>query len=65
MVKLYTTGCPKCRVLEEKLDGKKIDYVEETSQVNMRARGITKVPVLEVDGEMMEFYDAVKWVNEQ
>lgn len=31
----------------------------------MLGLGITSVPVLDVDGEMMDFQEAVKWINEQ
>ena len=43
---LYSTGCPKCKVLKAKLDGKEISYdiISDTSV--MVNKGIETVPVL-------------------
>ena len=65
MVVLYSTGCPKCGVLKKKLNERGIQYQENTTVEEMLALGITSVPVLCVDGEFMEFTDAVKWINNQ
>lgn len=61
---LYSTGCPQCTVLKEKMDGAAIAYTENNSKEEMSALGITHVPVLSVDGELMSFAQANKWVNQ-
>ena len=60
---LYSTGCPSCRLLKEKLDkfGKQYDLV--TDKNIMRDKGIDKVPVLEVGGTLYSFKDALKLVE--
>lgn len=60
---LYSTGCPKCRVLESKLNAKSIQYIKNDNVDEMIAKGLTETPCLEVDGEMMTFAQAVSWVN--
>ena len=60
---LYTIGCPKCRVLEKKLKAKEIKYVECTDEDYMVEHGLTTLPYLSVDGEIMEYKQAVDWVN--
>ena len=62
---LYSTGCPKCKVLKAKLDGKEISYdiISDTSV--MVNKGIETVPVLEVNRNMMNFKTAVDWINER
>ncbi len=60
---LYSTGCPKCKVLEAKLKAKKIDYVHNDNADEMMKKGIQSVPVLEVNGELLEFAKANQWVN--
>lgn len=60
---LYSTGCPKCRVLHNKLMDKHIEFVENNSVEDMTELGITQVPVLCVDGNLFEFKDAVAWIN--
>ena len=62
---LYSTGCPKCEVLKKKLTESGVLYEENHSVDEMLALGITQVPVLEVDGTMMDFKSAVAWVNKQ
>ena len=62
-VTLYSTGCPKCKVLSAKLDGKNINY-NVVSDINVIiSKGINAVPVLEVDNNLMDFKTAVDWVN--
>ena len=62
-VTLYSTGCPKCKVLSAKLDGKNINY-NVISDINVIiSKGINTVPVLEVDNNLMDFKTAVDWVN--
>ena len=65
MAILYTTGCPKCMILKQKLDEKNITY-EVCSDVDvMKSKGMMSVPILEVDGETMTYMNAIKWVKEQ
>lgn len=63
-VVLYSTGCPKCTVLKQKLDNKSVSYTENTSVDKMLSLGITQVPVLSVDGELLAFPQANEWVNQ-
>lgn len=60
---LYSTGCPKCKVLKQKLDSKPIQYTENNSVDEMLALGITQAPVLSVDGKLLTFVEANEWVN--
>jgi len=62
---LYSNGCPRCRVLKQKLDAKSILYTEENSVEKMLALGIEQVPVLSVDNEIFAFSQANEWVNKQ
>ena len=57
---LYSTGCPKCKVLKIKLDELKIEYTENNSVEDMEKLGIMSVPVLSIDGKMYDFLEAVK-----
>ncbi len=61
---LYSTGCPKCKVLEAKLNRRKIEYQTVTDVDVMESKGFMSVPMLEVDGEIMNYREAVDWVNE-
>ena len=63
-VVLYTNGCPKCKVLEQKLQDKAVDYEVCKNQAAMLEKGFLSAPMLEVDGETMDFITAIQWVNE-
>ena len=60
---LYSTHCPRCTVLEAKLKQKNIEYQEINNVDEMLKLGIQSVPQLKVDGKLMDFSEAVKWVN--
>lgn len=62
---LYSTGCPKCKVLALKLDAKNIGYTVFTDVPAMIKMGIMSAPKLGIDGKIMDFTDAIAWLNEQ
>lgn len=65
MVILYSTGCPKCNVLEKKLKAKDIDFVVVEGEQEIAEKGFSEAPLLEVDGVIKTFPEAVQWVNLQ
>lgn len=62
---LYSTGCPKCNILKKKLADAKIDYKVVEDVDVMVSKGLKEVPWLEVDGNLMNFVDSSKWINER
>lgn len=60
---LYSTGCPKCKILESKLNAKNIQYDKNTDTDEMMKLGFRTVPKLKVDDEILDFGEAIKWVN--
>lgn len=63
---IYTQEfCPKCKVLKKKLEEKNIKYSECSDRDILISKGIDFTPVLMVDGSMMNYGAAIKWVNEQ
>lgn len=60
---LFSTGCPKCKVLEKKLQQKNIVYEEVNDVDVMTEKGFMTVPMLEVDGKVMDFKAASDWIN--
>lgn len=65
MITLYSTHCPKCKILEKKLDNANIEYVICDDMDIMINKGFDFLPMLEVDDKIMNFGEAVKWVNER
>lgn len=64
MVVLYSTGCPRCEMLEKLLNDKGITYELCTDEKEIIKKGFETVPMLEVDGEVMNYKDAVKFVQD-
>ena len=63
-MKLYSTGCPKCMVLEAKLKQKGIQYEICDTVEEMEKLGFTSVPMLVTDnGVTYDFSSAVQWIN--
>ena len=60
---LYTTGCPRCKIIEKKLELKDIKFEVNTDEDEMAAIGMTEAPSLLVDGKLLGFTDAVAWIN--
>ena len=64
MVTIYRTEtCPRWHVLKAKLESKGIEYTENTNENEMQQLGIMSVPQLEKDGELLNFVEAIAWVN--
>lgn len=60
---LYSTGCPKCKILESKLNAKNIQYDKNTDTDEMIRLGFQTVPKLKIDDEILDFGESVKWIN--
>lgn len=63
-IKVYSTGCPRCKILEEKLESAKIEYdkIEDINEI--QRLGIMSVPVMKVREKLLQFGDAVRYINE-
>ena len=62
---LYSSNCPKCNILEKKLRQANIDFTLVQDVDLMIAKGFMSAPMLEVDGQAMDFGQANNWIKEQ
>lgn len=62
---LYSTGCPKCKVLEAKLNDKHICHQVITDTSEIIKEGFSSVPVLRIDDKFLNFFDANQWINSE
>lgn len=60
---LYSTGCPKCKVLKSKLDSKNIDYEIESDIDKMLRLGMVSIPYLQIGDKIMDFKESVDYLN--
>lgn len=68
MITLYSTHCPKCKVVEMKvkqlnLECNIIDDTDEVVAVG-KAHGIQSAPILQVDDNYYDFNSAIKYLKE-
>lgn len=62
---LYTTHCPKCRILEAGLKSKNAMYEVCEDVHKMEELGFMSAPVLEVNGRYLPYDEAMKYVMEE
>lgn len=65
MVILYSTNCPRCRIIEKKLQDKGIKFELFNNVDAMIAKGFKEAPKLEVDSVIMDFKEANEWIKGQ
>lgn len=66
MITVYSKpDCPKCHVLKLKLNQKGIEYSEIQDVDKMVEMNILSLPMMDVDGALLTFEQAVKYVNER
>lgn len=65
MVTLYSTNCPKCKVLEKKLEEKNIKFEICNNVDIMLEKGMMQAPYLEINNNLLDFSKAIKWINER
>lgn len=59
----YSTDCPKCKILKKKLDSKDLTYSLVDDVDVMLDLGLMSAPALSVDGKLMDFLDAINFIN--
>lgn len=66
MITLYTTHCPRCKVLEAKLNRAGVEYTQCEDLQKMLELGFKSAPVLIVNNEAPYFFkEACIWADEQ
>lgn len=63
MIKFLTAHCPRCSVLQKKMDAAAIKYEIIEDEETIKSYGIDFVPALVIDNEILDFSAAIKWVN--
>lgn len=64
-ITVYSTDppCPKCKVLEKKLDeaGIKYDVINDTD--TLKSIGFEYFPVMKIDNTILNFKQAIDWIK--
>ncbi len=64
MVTLYSTNCPKCKIIEAKLKQLGFEYKVITDIEEMKKLGITTAPVMFVDNKKYDFNNSIRYLKE-
>ena len=60
MIKFYSTHCPRCNVLQKKLDSKNIQYEIHTDIQEMVQLGLINAPALLLEnGQLLDFKKSI------
>ena len=65
MITLYSTNCPKCNVLKQKLQNLNIDFEISNNIDELIELGFMEAPILKVNDQYLNFSKAVNWIKEQ
>lgn len=74
IITLYSNDCPKCKVLEAKLNSKGIKFSKSADIAQLVSFGVRSLPVLKIEKaegkngtepRYLMFMEANRWVNEQ
>lgn len=64
MIKFYSTNCPRCHVLQKKLDSKNIQYELHTDTQEMIDLGLVNAPALQLEeGQLLNFKQSIEWIG--
>ena len=64
MITLYTTGCPRCKVLETKLNQAGLNFGVVNDPKKIIEMGFVTAPAMTVDGKPFGFKEAIEWIND-
>lgn len=65
MVTLFSTNCPRCKVLERKLTAAGIEYAVNYDIQEVIDAGFKSAPILKVDNKYYNFKEGVDWINNE
>ncbi len=63
LVTLYSTGCPRCKMLEKALNDAGIVYNYCTDIDTIAKLGVKFVPVLETKEGLLDYAKALQWIH--
>lgn len=63
-ITLYSTSNIESIELEKALKGKSLKYEKVADIETMQNKGFMSAPMLEVDGEVMNYINGRKWISE-
>lgn len=63
-ITLFSSGCPKCKVLEKKLIQANIKFDIESDCSGLLDMGFQFAPVLKVEDKYYDYINAIAWLKD-
>lgn len=63
-MRLISNGCQKCKILEKKLNENGLKYEKSNNIQELITLGFKTIPMLELNGEYLDFGKAIKWIQD-
>lgn len=60
---LYSNNCPRCKILEQKLQEKHIEYNKIDDEEIFRQKQFSFMPMLEIENKLLSFKEAFNYIN--
>ena len=60
---LYSNHCHKCEMMKKMLDMKNISYDIFDNEDEMIKMGFSSMPMVSIDGKIMDFSDGISWIK--
>lgn len=60
---LYSNNCPRCKILEQKMQEKHIEYNKIEDEEIFRQKQFSFMPMLEIENKLLSFKEAFNYIN--
>ena len=60
---LYSNNCPRCKILEQKMQEKHIEYNKIEDEEIFRQKQFSFMPMLEIENRLLSFKEAFNYIN--
>lgn len=61
---LYSTDCPRCKLVKQMLDVHNIPYTEIVNKQVILDKDFDSVPMMDVDGKIMDYSGILTWLEQ-
>ena len=62
---IYSTNtCFRCKLVKQMLSQHNVEYTETTDIEAMKEKGFKEVPMMEVDGRILDYSDVLTWLKD-
>lgn len=64
MMILFSNDCPKCKILESRLNSKNIEFIKNDNFEELIEKGFNSAPILKIENKYLTYLEAINWIKE-